>query len=193
MDRHSVLKRVESQNYISSTHPVVNNCLKSVLHLFKQSIGLQNVDDSDKNQESFAVVVSGWDPTLHPDVGDVVLVKGVCLDALHGGGVGHQLCRVWLERPFLFPIRTFSFILVSLGLIKIVDAQEEGVVHDVKALKNATVSLYCRHQCCVSFGIKMETFRDKVKKIKILEGWIFLCPLTFGCLTRLTLVLAIDK
>ena len=48
--RHCVLKRVEKANNIPSTHPVMYDCLKSVLHLFKQSVGLQNVNDSDKNQ-----------------------------------------------------------------------------------------------------------------------------------------------
>ena len=160
------------------------NCFKSVLHLLEQSVRLQNVDDADKNQEVLALVVSGWDPALHPAVGDVVLVEGIGLDALHWGGVGHQLCHVRLERPFSFLNRLFSFTQVSLGLVEVVDAQEEGVVHYVKALENPAVSLDGRHQSCVGFGIEVKTFRDEIQKIKILEGWIFLRPLTFRCLTQ---------
>ena len=151
-----------------------------MFHLFKQPIRLQNVNDADKNQESLALIVSGWDPALHTHVGDVVLIEGAGLDAFHWGGVGHQLYRVWLERLFFsFQIRLLTFIQVSLGLIEVVDAQEKRVVHYVKALKNSAVSLDGRHQCCVGFGVKVKTFRDEIQKIKILEGWIFLCPLAF--------------
>ena len=157
----------------------MNNCLECVLHLLEQPIRLENVDNADKNQESLALIISGWYAAFHPDVQDVVLVEGARLDALHWGGVGHQLCRVWLERPFPLLIRHFSFIQFSLLLIEVVYAQEERVVHYVEALKNSAVSLNGRHQCCVGFGIKEEAFRDKIQKIQILERWIFLCPFTF--------------
>ena len=160
------------------------NCFKSVLHLLEQSVRLQNVDDADKNQEVLALVVSGWDPALHPAVGDVVLVEGIGLDALHWGGVGHQLCHVRLERPFSFLNRLFSFTQVSLGLVEVVDAQEERVVHVIVALKKVAVSLYCGHQCLVGLRVNVEALWDHVKEIKILEGWRFLCPLLCRCLTK---------
>ena len=127
-------------------------------NLFGQSVILQNVDDPDKNQESLALVVCGWDAILE-------------------GGVG----RVWLEQAFLFLITSIQF---SLGFIQVVDAQEKRVVHVVVALKKAAVLLYGGHQCCVGLRVNVEAFWDHVKEIKILEGWRFLCPLLFGCLSK---------
>ena len=126
-------------------------------NLFGQSVILQNVDDPDKNQESLALVVCGWDAILE-------------------GGVG----RVWLEQAFLFLITSIQFCL-----IQVVDAQEKRVVHVVVALQKVAVSLNCGHQCCVGFGVNVEAFWYPVKEIKILEGWRLLCPLLCGCLTKI--------
>ena len=76
-------------NSVSPTYPIVDDCLECVFHLLEKFVRLQDVDDPDKNQESLAFLVSGGDPTLHLDVGDVVLVKEAGLDALHRCGVGH--------------------------------------------------------------------------------------------------------
>ena len=140
---------------LSNTHPIRYNRLESVCNLFGQSVILENVNDPDKNEESLALLVCGWDATLEV-------------------GVGRQRCR--------FLITSTQFFL---GFIQVVDAQEKRVVHVVVALEKTAVLLYGGHQSCVGVGINPEAFWDHVKEIKILEGWKLLCPLLCGCLKKM--------
>ena len=99
-----------------------------------------------------------------------------------------SLALVVCGRDATLQVKTFLFLIASiqfsLGLIQVVDAQEKRVVHVIVALKKVAVSLYCGHQCLVGLRVNVEAFWDHVKEIKVLEGWRFLCPLLFGCLTK---------
>lgn len=70
MHRHSILKTRETQKSIhhtyaitTFTYPVVNERLPRVLQFFPQSVALENVDDTDVEQEAFALRIPRWNST----------------------------------------------------------------------------------------------------------------------------------
>lgn len=60
-ERRRNVSKITKKLPSKSSYPVMKQCLPGVLHLLKQSIRLENVDDADEEQQPLALVIGSSD------------------------------------------------------------------------------------------------------------------------------------
>ena len=154
---------------VKSTYPIVNHGLECMLEFLDESVWLKDINDSNKQKESLPLVIPGRDAPWGSVMGHVYRVTCCLLhnnirsnliflsrlykylNALHGCRMRHQpLSRFLIKssRPrLLIWLRERGFVRQSLlallgGHVKVVDPDQEGVVHDLEGLQHPAVSLH---------------------------------------------------
>lgn len=153
--------------------------LPTVLQFLYHSVGLQNVNDSNEQQEALSFTSHSWNTTHSVIMIQSVPACGASLYRLHCGGIQGSLSCGLLFIPTA--CRWALGLMLSLSLCLVVDPKQQTVVHDLKTLQHQTVSLQGFDQSAVCVLVQSEALGNITQKVQVFKSGFGLLPLLLGC------------